>query len=142
MSESDVPIARVLEAYQSAVLAKDIDAFMALYDRDVRIFDAWGRWSYDGVEEWRGMVNGWFGSLGSERVVVDFSNVQISGVSGFAVAHAFVRYKGVSSQGVDLRAMDNRLTWILRDRDGTWKIVHEHTSAPLDFESTKALLVR
>jgi ketosteroid isomerase-like protein len=27
--------------------------------------------------------------------------------------------------------MNNRLTWVLRkDADGTWKIVHEHTSAP------------
>jgi ketosteroid isomerase-like protein len=27
--------------------------------------------------------------------------------------------------------MNNRLTWVLRkDGDGTWKIAHEHTSAP------------
>jgi ketosteroid isomerase-like protein len=27
--------------------------------------------------------------------------------------------------------MNNRLTWILRkESDGSWKIAHEHTSAP------------
>jgi ketosteroid isomerase-like protein len=35
--------------------------------------------------------------------------------------------------------MRNRLTWVLRERDGAWKVVHEHTSVPLDFE-TKAML--
>ena len=31
--------------------------------------------------------------------------------------------------------MNNRLTWILRkEPDGAWKIVHEHTSAPVGDE--------
>ncbi len=48
MTEMDAPIARVLRSYESAVLAKDIEAFMRLYDPKVRVFDAWGVWSYEG----------------------------------------------------------------------------------------------
>jgi ketosteroid isomerase-like protein len=36
--------------------------------------------------------------------------------------------------------MNNRLTWVLRkDGGGAWKIVHEHTSAPIDLETLQAL---
>jgi ketosteroid isomerase-like protein len=38
--------------------------------------------------------------------------------------------------------MENRLTWALERRGGEWKIVHEHTSAPADFETAKVRLRR
>jgi hypothetical protein len=36
-----------------AVLAKDVEAFVALYDADVRIFDPFGAWSHRGIDAWR-----------------------------------------------------------------------------------------
>jgi ketosteroid isomerase-like protein len=66
----DTPIRQVMEAYQAAVFAKDVDAIVALYDQDVRVFDLWSTWSYDGAEAWRGMVAGWFDSLGTAQVAV------------------------------------------------------------------------
>jgi len=39
-------------------------------------------------------------------------------------------------------AMLNRLTWVLKPHGGGWKIVHEHTSAPVDGESMKVILQR
>ena len=53
MSQLEQSIIEVLDAYRAGVLAKDLDKFLALYDRDVRVFDTWGRWSYDGVDAWR-----------------------------------------------------------------------------------------
>jgi ketosteroid isomerase-like protein len=38
--------------------------------------------------------------------------------------------------------VDNRLTWALKQEDGGWKIVHEHTSEPADFEPSKVKLQR
>lgn len=140
--ELEKPVLRVLEAYKSAVFAKDVEALVALYDRDVRIFDMWGAWSYDGAEAWRGMVAAWFGSLGDERVAVDVDDMQTVVADDVAVFHAFVTFKGVSAGGKELRAMQNRLTWALRRRDGAWKIVHEHSSAPVDFETSKVMLKR
>ena len=70
-------IEHVLEAYRDAVHAKDVDAFVALYDEDVRVFDMWGRWSYEGAGAWREVAVEWFGSLGSERVAVELQDVQI-----------------------------------------------------------------
>lgn len=64
-----------LQAYTDAVYAKDVDAFVAVFDDEVRVFDMWGSWSHDGIEAWRAMAVGWFDSLGDERVRVEFADV-------------------------------------------------------------------
>ena len=38
--------------------------------------------------------------------------------------------------------MQNRLTWALVRRGYAWKIVHEHTSAPVDHATGKVVLKR
>jgi ketosteroid isomerase-like protein len=138
----DNPVLQVLEDYKAAVFAKDIDAFIALYDEDVLVFDMWGVWSYHGIASWRDMAARWFGSLGTERVIVDFSDVQTIAAEDLAVVHAFVKYKAVSADGVDLRSLDNRLTVTLRKKADGWKVVHEHTSSPIDFETAKVMFQR
>jgi uncharacterized protein (TIGR02246 family) len=142
VNEAEDPITRVVNAYKAAVFAKDVSAFVALYDQDVRVFDMWGQWSYTGVEAWRGIVTEWFGSLGAATVIVDVDDVQTLVAGEVAVVHALVRYKNVSASGEEARAMLNRLTWVLRQKHGAWKIVHEHTSAPVDFETSKVILQR
>jgi len=108
----------------------------------VQVFDMWGAWSYNGIAAWREMVANWFGSLGTERVIVDFSNPKATVAQDLAVVHAFVTYKAVTADGVELRSLDNRLTAILTPRGDGWKIVHEHTSSPIDFETAKVIFNR
>ena len=139
VDQDAIPMLEIVEAYRTAVLAKDVDTFVRLYDEDVCVFDMWGQWSYRGVEAWRGMVTGWFGSLGDESVAVSFEDVQASLNGDFALLHAKVTYKNISTDGRELHAMPNRLTWALRRVAGGWKIVHEHTSAPVDFETLKVI---
>jgi uncharacterized protein (TIGR02246 family) len=140
MNDFEKLIMHVLDAYQAAVFARDVDAFIALYDDDVCVFDMWGEWSYDGVEAWSGIVADWFGSLGTERVAVDVDDVRMTVAHDLALVHAFVIYKGVSAEGKVLRVMQNRLTWVLKQKGGAWKVVHEHTSAPVDFKTSKVVL--
>jgi uncharacterized protein (TIGR02246 family) len=123
---------QMLKAYAAAVRSKDVDAFMALYADDVRNFDLWSEWAYDGKDELRGMVADWFGSLGDdEEVAVEWDDVRTQPGEDVAALSAFLTYSAVSPAGEKLRSMNNRLTWVLRkDADGTWRIVHEHTSAP------------
>lgn len=141
-SEPADPIPALVDAYRAAVFARDVDALAALYDPEVRVFDTWGRWSYDGRPAWRAMLAEWLGSLGTERVRVEMDEVRAEVTPELAVAHAFVTYQGLSAEGQPLRAMTNRLTWIVRRREGAWRIVHEHTSAPIDFDGMKAILKR
>ena len=139
-SQSDHPAHRVLKAYSAAVLAKDLGAFVSLYDRDVFVFDAWDVRSYEGIDAWRGVTRDWFTSLGTERVVVDFMDERTSLSASLACASAIVRYAAVSPSGQELRSLQNRLTIVLETRNGEWKIVHQHTSSPIDFDTKKAIL--
>jgi len=142
VNDFEQPILQMFDAYKAAVFAKDVDAFVALYHENVCVFDMWSTWSYNGVEAWRGMVVEWFRSLGSERVAVQVHSVQILVTNDLAVAYAFISYTGLSAEGKELRTMHNRLTWALKQQGSAWKIVHEHSSAPVDFETSKVMLQR
>jgi len=122
----------MLARYAAAVRAKDVDAFLDLYADDVRNFDLWQEWTYDGKDALRAMVTEWFGSLPDDEVVaVEFDEVRTQAGDDVAAVTAFTTFAAVSPDGTVLRSMNNRLTWVLRkDGDGAWQIVHEHTSAP------------
>jgi uncharacterized protein (TIGR02246 family) len=121
----------MLDAYAAAVRAKDVDGFVGLYADDVRTFDLWSEWSYDGKDAFRGMVAEWLGSLGTDVVAVEFDDVRAQAGEDVGALSAFTTYRALSPEGEELRSMNNRLTWVLRkDADGAWKIAHEHTSAP------------
>ncbi len=122
----------MLERYSAAVRAKDVDAFVGLYADDVRTFDLWERWSYDDRDALHAMVTEWFGSLADDEVVdVGFDEVRTQTGEDVGSVSAFTTFRALSPEGEELRSMNNRLTWVLRkEADGTWKIVHEHTSAP------------
>jgi ketosteroid isomerase-like protein len=142
MSDIDKDIDRILGTYASAVFKKDVETFMHLYDPNVRVFDAWGVWSYEGSEAWRRAVEAWFTSLGTERVRVTFDEVRTATGKDMASINAIVTYAGESSEGQPLRNMQNRITWVLRTIGHVPRIVHEHTSAPIGFEDMKAMLTR
>jgi ketosteroid isomerase-like protein len=142
MSDPEKQVLKALDTYKSAVLAKNAETFMHLYDPEVRVFDTWGIWSYEGAAAWRIAVEGWLSSLGDENVRVTFENVKIIGDASFASMTAFVTYTALSAQGEELRAIQNRFSWILRTRGHVLRVVHEHTSAPIGFEDNKAMLKR
>jgi ketosteroid isomerase-like protein len=142
VADLEKTIARVHDTYKSAVYAKDVGAFMKLYDQRVRVFDAWGVWSYEGSKTWQLAIEAWFTSLGAERVKVFFEDVQIEGDADFAVVSAIVTYAAESAQGEPLRTMQNRLTWALKTSGHVLRIIHEHTSAPVGFDDAKAILLR
>ena len=140
MSNISDAVSRITSTYQAAVLAKNADALMKLYDPKVQVFDAWGVWSHDGADAWRRTVEAWFGSLGPERVEVSFDDARELGGPAFTVFSAIVCYASVSAQGAAPKAMHNRLTWVLKTSGHVLRIVHEHTSAPIGFDDSKAIL--
>jgi ketosteroid isomerase-like protein len=123
----------MLERYKVAFFSKDVDAFAGLYDPNVRIFGTWGEWSYDGLDEWRVSAKAWFDSLTNERVLVVAEAIEISASGELAAVNGFMVFKAMSQAGVELRSTKSRFTWTVERRFGVWKVVHEHTSFPLDF---------
>lgn len=136
------PILAVADRYVRAVYDKDVEAFVALFDEQVRIFDMWNVWEYRGRSAWRDMVEEWFRSLGSDRVAVTFDEWEITVHERFASASAFVRYAAESADGKQLRSMQNRLSWVLQRRDDLWLVIHEHSSGPASFENGKVMMSR
>jgi ketosteroid isomerase-like protein len=142
VSDGEKEVGRVIGSYAAAVFAKDVEAFMRLYHPSARVFDAWGVWLYEGAPAWRIAVEGWFASLGSERVRVSFSELQSATEHTMAAVSAIVTYAAESARGEPLRSMQNRITWVLRESGHVFRIAHEHTSAPIGLEDSKAILVR
>jgi ketosteroid isomerase-like protein len=130
------------EAYRLAVLNRDVEGLLALYDKDIQAFDVWEAWSLLGEGEWREMNRDWLGSLGSESVVVEFEEIRTFQGGDTAGASAFGTFKAVSEAGEILRSMQNRLTWVAARKDDGWKIVHQHTSVPIDSKTLRAILHR
>ena len=141
MSDADQAIHAALAAYQAAVLAKDADAFVSIYSDDVQIFELWGTWVHD-IGSWREMAKGWFAFLGDQRSVVEAHDVRTQVSGDMATLTASLTYRAVDPAGQELRSLDNRLTWVLRQRGGRWLVVHEHTSVPLAHDDGKGIVKR
>lgn len=141
MTHSDQPVRQILAAYQAAVLAKDVEAFVALYAADVEIFELWRQWTHD-IASWRAMAKEWFAFLGDERCIVEAADVRARVSGDLALLTATLTYRAIDASGKELRSLDNRLSWVLSEIDGRWLVVHEHTSVPLAQETGKGILKR
>jgi uncharacterized protein (TIGR02246 family) len=129
----------LFDVYKDAVLKKDAALFASIFDDNVHVFDLW-QWTFEGLPAWRQMAEGWFEWLGKETCVVDFSDIQTKETGDMGYASAVVRYTGISATGERLRSLFNRLTWVAVRNNGTWKILHEHTSGPADRDTMKVIL--
>ena len=141
MSDTDPPIRQLLAGYQAAVLAKDVDAFVALYADDVLVYELWGTWTHD-IASWRAMARGWFEFLGHERCVVEAHDVKTTVAGDMALLTALLTYRAVDASGQEGRSLDNRLSWVARRRAGRWQVVHEPTSVPIAHADGKGLFKR
>ena len=127
--------------YKDAVYNKDLEAFTSIFDENLHVFDMWA-WTFEGLEDWREMASGWFGSLGDEKCVVTFDEIKVEATEDLATATAIARFAAVSSTGDEIRYLLNRFTWVARKKNGIWKIVHEHSSGPADHRTLKVQLLR
>ncbi len=141
MPDADPLIRQLLAGYQAAVLAKDADAFVALYADDALIYELWGTWTHD-IASWREMAKGWFAFLGDQTCVVEAADVKITVSGDMALLTAFLTYRGIDAGGQELRSLDNRLSWVARQRGGRWQVVHEHTSVPIAHADGKGVFKR
>lgn len=127
-------------SYKQAAWEKDFQTMTSLYDKEIVIFDMWDDGFLTDFETWAKIIKEWLGSLGDERVQVDFENVKIqeSGDTGFA--HALIGFKAISADGEVLRSMKNRISLGFMKRSDGWKVVHQHTSAPVSSSDLSAVL--
>lgn len=139
---TDNPIHHFLAVYRAAALARDVEAFVALYADDIQVFDMWGAWQLEGIAAWRALVEGWFASNPGDRIVVEFSEVHDTVGSDLATVHAFARFSAEAADGTVLRSLDNRLSATLRRQGSAWKVFHQHSSVPVEMGSGTPLFRR
>lgn len=132
----------LLEAYATAVLHKDAAAYTSIFDENIRVFDMWQEWRYDGITAWREVAKDWFDALGADKDVVTFSDIEITEKGELALITAIAKFTATSEQGEALRYLENRLTWVAAKKGLTWKIIHQHTSSPIDFNTMQVVLKR
>lgn len=133
------PVHAFLRDYAAAVLDRDLPRFVDLYAEDMQVFDSWNRWEYVGREDWAGMISAWFEGIRDVRVRVMPKDVKTWTDAHVAGGSATLEFAALDADGQPLRATENRLTVLLRNEGGTWRVVHQHTSVPVDFQSKQVV---
>lgn len=133
-------VSDVFKNYADAVFEKDVEKFLSGYAPDVHLYDCWNSWEYNGIEEWKAAVTEWFSGLEEgmwlrTELLEEFSkeNAELAHVRGS------MSFAAVDGEGQELRKMVNRFTFMLEKVDGSWRIIHEHSSLPISTEDDKAI---
>lgn len=120
--------------YKRSAWDKDPKSMIELYDDNVLVFDLWQQSYQVGLMEWSAAIEEWLGSLGKERVNVQFEMIDVHESEGLGWASAVVKYEALTADNSILRSMKNRITLGLIKKGGGWKVLHQHTSAPISDE--------
>jgi uncharacterized protein (TIGR02246 family) len=123
-------IGQLLDKWIAAVQAKDLDRLMTLYARDVIVYDYPPPLQHVGVDAHRRAFEDWFAMMPG-AVKCEFKDVHIRAGEKGGVAH-FLNH--VTYRDADGKSQENwvRVTTCFEDRQGEWKVVHEHVSVPID----------
>ena len=124
-------------AWIEAVQSKDIGRIMARYAPDVVAYDAIAALRFEGSEaygrHWEACMNMCPGPM-----TFELHDLHVTATDEIAFAHALNQCGGTDQNGETHKSW-MRMTTCYRRLGGTWKIVHEHFSAPFDPENGKAM---
>ena len=136
-TDEAVQIRRLLEQWAKAVRAKDPDGIFAHYAPDILAFDGIGRLQFKGRDAYR---RHWEACLEmcSGPMIFEIHELDIEARDDLAFGHYLSRCGGTGADGKE-QAGWFRVTVCCRKTNGSWKVAHEHFSAPFDPESGKAL---
>lgn len=139
-SQPEDQIRNLLTRWEAAFRAKDANAVMSCYaPGDVVVaFDIVPPLAKIGRDAYRQNYEEFF-AMFSGPLEVELRDVRIVAAADVAFLHCFDRMSGTLQSGehFDLWL---RVTSGLRKLDGEWRIIHDHVSVPVDFETGKAIL--
>jgi ketosteroid isomerase-like protein len=118
--------------YKQSAWEKDTESMIRLYDDYIVIFDMWNRGYQTGLTEWSSVIKDWLGSLGEEKVNVTFEMIEIREGDNTGFGSALITYQAISTDNTIIRSMKNRITLGFIKEKGVWKVVHQHTSSPIN----------
>jgi ketosteroid isomerase-like protein len=127
------------EVYKQSAWNKDSQSMIALYDDNVVVFDMWKNGYQVGLSQRSIVIEDWLGSLGEEKVNVIFEMIEIHDGGNVGFATALITYQAISTSNTILRSMKTRITVGFVKQKDVWKVIHQHTSCPVDSD-LKAIL--
>jgi ketosteroid isomerase-like protein len=133
-------IEEFFKLYQHSVWYKNSSTMINLYDEQAVIFDMWNEGYNVNPSAWAKTIANWFGSLGEEKVKVEFEMIKIHQSQDVGFASALIRFQAISTEGAVLRSMRNRITLGFSKSAAGWKVIHQHTSAPINSNGLTAIL--
>ena len=129
---------RALEdGFAVACSAKDLDTIMKLYDpgNDLFVFDVGVPRQHVGWDDYKKDWHDFLGLLpGPIKLTV--SDLSVMSDGKIAYGHNIQHLSGTMTDGSPAD-MTVRVTDVYRKIDGTWLIVQEHVSVPIDFSAGK-----
>lgn len=124
----------ILDNYKESVLKLDLDQFMSMYDASIHIFDTWTNWEMRGIDNWRKVVEDWFAMLRRDRSTlrVSYEDLVVVESDELAYIHTGIRFSEFNPNNIEFRHLTNRFTLVLKKIGDEWKIIHEHSSLPIN----------
>lgn len=137
-------VAAQRNAWREMFERQDVDGMMSFYVPDIYTYDLMAapeadglKLAFDGEAIWR---QNWvtFFEMFEEDLRVTIEDLTVYQSGDIATVRGLTRLQGTltSGQYVDMWA---RETNVLRRINGTWLIVHDHVSVPIDFQTGQAL---
>lgn len=123
-------IQAIIDTYRQAVMTKDVEKVMTLYADDILSFDAIKALQFKGKEAYRAH---WIACMEMcpGPHIFEFHEIAIETGDNIAFAHWVANCGGTNDKG-ETQSCWMRATACYRLVGGTWKIAHEHWSAPFD----------
>ncbi|MCC5834870.1 MAG: nuclear transport factor 2 family protein [Opitutales bacterium] len=130
LTTEEEQVRELIEIQANAIRNKDAEAAISIFDRkDVVLFEIAPPLQYEGpAAVTKNELIDWFASF-SGPIDYEVQNLRIHTDNGLAICHSLNHLKGQRTDG-SFTDIWVRSTTCFRKANGTWKIVHEHTSVP------------
>jgi uncharacterized protein (TIGR02246 family) len=129
----EAEIRRLVDNIVEGLQSKDLEALKRLYAEDIVSFDIEPPLQHVGIEaklaNWAPVFTFF------ERVSYEVRDLTLTVGDDVAFGHAFGRLSGTLKNGTATGGMWVRVTYCLQKIDGTWLVVHDQVSVPLDITS-------
>ena len=139
-SQPEAEINKVFESAIRAIHARNLEQSVADYADDVVRFDVGAPpIAQNGKREVHDRNKEWLASW-SSSIEIEVRDLVITASDTVGFVRSLQHVSGTTKDGTQKISMWIRWTGGFEKRNGSWKIVHEHVSAPLDLATMTAKL--
>lgn len=138
--QDEAQIRQLVEEWQSALAARDLDQLVANYSSDVLFFDAVPPYQHRGVEAYRRTWEVMLPHL-PPKIASEIRELNITVDGDVAFMHCLNRIVN-SETGEAATCGWVRVTAGYQRLHGAWQVVHEHVSIPFDPMTSQAAYIR